>query len=737
LLALPFVGGVALFAKSSADHFLNLPSDLLTPPLPESSVLLAGDGSEIARLRGTENRVIVKGAEIPEVMRQAIVAIEDARFYSHSGVDPQGVFRAALRNREAGDVTQGGSTLTQQYVKNVLLQTARTADQREAVAGASVDRKLQELRYAVELEKRMTKDEILVGYLNIAYFGDGAYGVGTAAQHYFGVPASRVSLDQAALLAGLVQSPSRYDPANNPRAARERRNIVLDRMAAENYVTVAAAEAAKKAPVKIVRTTPTAEDSCVTSTAPFFCDYIRTSLLADPALGATEQERSRRLLEGGLKIRTTLDPKVQAAAQQAVDNTVDRGNRVSATEVVVRPGTGDVLAMAVNRTFGANVAANETKVSLPMATNFQTGSTFKAFTLAAALEDGYGYNTTFYSPSCYVSRLYVIGDNSGRNGAAGTCSNGFSNADPAESGSYDLVKATEDSVNTYYIQLLEKVGIPAVVDMAQRLGVPPGRLEGVGPNDGSLTIGSRPVSPLDMANSYATLAAHGLRCKPRAVLGVVDSSGAELDAGRGVSCRQAVSAEVADTVTDVLSHVITSGTGYPKAAYVGRPAAGKTGTTDGYSAAWFVGYTPQLAAAVVVADPIAPVAKPLRRVQAAGRTWAKVYGGDLPAMIWGRTMRAALDGVPVDALPDPDPSTRTGTKGGVLSFSPNPPPPTATPANPANPGAPQPGQPGAPSQSPPPAPGPGIDPPTLPSNIAPGPDPGPGPRSGQYGRFGR
>ncbi|SBW20286.1 transglycosylase domain-containing protein [Protofrankia symbiont of Coriaria ruscifolia] len=674
LLLLPAIGAIGLFAKSSADHYLSLPAELITPPLPESSRILAADGSLIATLRGEENRTVVDGKAIPAVMRQAIVSIEDARFYSHGGVDVKGVVRAVLRNSEAGDVQQGASTLTQQYVKNVLLQNARTRQQREEAAGTSLERKIQEARYAVALENKITKDEILERYLNIAYFGNGNYGVGTAAQNYFHVGVADLTLPQAALLAGLVQSPSLYDPVNHPDAARARRDVVLDRIAALGHITPAAADAAKTTPVTVVRAeAAAAQDSCETSSASFFCDFVRSQLLADPALGTTEAERARRLHEGGLVIRTTLQPKVQAAAQNTVNAVIAPSNPVSATEVVIEPGTGNILAMAVNRVFGSDSAANQTKEPLATKAVFQPGSTFKTFTLAAALEAGYGLNTQFYSPSCYSTKAFPLNRRDGSD-----CATGYSNADPAESGVYDMSRATWDSVNTYYIQLEEKIGVRAVVNMATRLGIPASYLADVHPTKGDLTIGSERVTPLDMANAYATLAAHGVHCDPRYVLSATDSGNQNVDIAPTPACQRAVSAGVADTVTSILAGVITQGTGYPNAAAIGRPAAGKTGTTDNYSSAWFVGYTPQMAASVAVGNPRGAQGNPLKGVVADGRTWSRVFGGDLPAIIWGRSLRAALADVPAMPMSKADPTVARGTKGGLLSTPPPPPPaPTA------------------------------------------------------------
>ena len=695
LLALPFVAGVGLFAKASADHYMDLPSVLATPPLPQNSEILASDGSVVATLHGAENRVVVDGDQIPTIMRQAIVAIEDARFYEHGGFDPKGVLRAALRNSQAGDVQQGGSTLTQQYVKNVLLQNATTPAEREAATDPSISRKIQELRYASALEKVLPKDEILTRYLNIAYFGDGAYGVGTAAEHYFGVNVKDLTLDQAALLAGLVQSPSNYNPRTNIKAATTRRNEVLDHMATSKYITITQDDGAKQMPIQLHIISGKEVDSCAESTAPFFCDYVRTQLSNDKALGAKPEERSRRLYEGGLQIHTTLDPKVQAAAQNAVDQTIGRDSRAAAPIAVVQPGTGNILAMAVNRYYGADASHNETKVNLvtqeatinprthrrtPAA--FEPGSAFKAFTMATALEQGYGLSTAFYSPGCLnpdtwpdIKNIFPL---TRTNNAKDSCPQGYSNSADSEAGVFDMRSATAKSVNTYYIQLEAKVGVMNVAAMAQRLGIPKIDMpDDLGPTFDGLTLSQQTeIPPLDMTGAYAIFAAGGQYCTPRFVTSATDSAKENVDIAPKPDCKQVISKGIADTVANVLSSVVSpGGTAYPNAT-IGRPVAGKTGTNDGYASAWFIGFTPQMAAAVALGDPRGSN-YPLTNLQADGRTWSHVFGGDLPALIFGRTLKPALQGQPVEPLPQPDPTVAQGTKGGLQN---SPPPSTASPS---------------------------------------------------------
>ncbi len=415
-VALPVVGGLGLTAKAGADEFLVLPAELKTTPLAQRSRILAADGSLLAVLY-RENRVVAPLAEIPELTRKAVMAVEDARFYAHNGIDYKGTLRAAVENSQAGEVTQGGSTLTQQYVKNALLQAANTKAGQEAATAATLDRKLKEARYALALERELSKDEILERYLNIAYFGNGVYGIGTAASYYYSKPAAELTLDQSALLAGIVQSPGRFDPVkamSDPEQMErlvQRRNLVLRRMLNENFVTQAEHDAAVAA-VPAFAIQPV-QSGCENPevTAPFFCDHVRNVLERTDlgrALGSTLEERQDRLLAGGLTIKTTLDPAVQGSAQEAADEQVPRDDPFQAAVAInsVEPTTGAIKAMAVNRTYSEQDLPGHSKLNLATggSSGFQAGSTFKPFVLAPALQQGIPLDLCIYSPNKYVLR---------------------------------------------------------------------------------------------------------------------------------------------------------------------------------------------------------------------------------------------------------------------------------------------------------------------------------------------
>lgn len=641
-LAAPALGGIGIAARNVATGFLNMPSELETPPPPQRSIIYDAEGGVIAEVYD-RNRELVELDQIAPIMQQAIIAIEDSRFYEHGGLDIVGTFRAALRT--IAGRTQGGSSITQQYVKNVLIESATSQAEQEEARETTLGRKIRELRYAIALEQRMTKDEILEGYLNIAYFGDGAYGAESAAQHFFSVSASELNLNQAATLAGLVRYPELYNPRLNPDQAQERRDVVLDRMVATGVITEEEAEKTKAQDLELDISTPS--NGCMPSKQPFFCDYVIQEIEKNEAFGETETERARWLRTAGLEIYTTLDPDMQEAGQKAVDKWVPRKNeaRKVAAEVLIEPGTGEIRAMVQSRNYGPDESKlGETSINFTAnadrggSTGFQAGSTFKAITLAAALEKGLPYSTSFTSGST----ITVTGQKNcdGNTLAPWTVSNSSESGGAA---THNMVSGTKGSVNTYFAQLQKRVGLCNVIKMAEKLGLT--RADGQSydnprtQGNNSFTLGSEEVSPLNVAAAYATFASRGIYCKPMAITKIVDRQ-----AGRTIEmepeCERRISKDVADGVNYLLQQTFKGGTA--TGLGIGRPAAGKTGTTDNSASAWFAGYTPNLAGAVFVGDPRGPNQYPLRNVTLGGRYYSVVYGATIPGPIWQETMREAV-----------------------------------------------------------------------------------------------
>jgi membrane peptidoglycan carboxypeptidase len=655
-LAFPLIGGIALLGKGATDTFNDLPDKPPTVALSQRSRILDKNGRVLATLF-TENRVPVRLAQVPLAAQQALIAIEDNRFYEHRGIDLKGMARALARNSSSGSVQQGGSTLTQQYVKNLLIESATTSAGKKVAVERTAKRKLQEAKYALYLEQTMTKDQILEGYLNIAYYDSGVYGIGTAAGHYFGVPIEKLDLAQGALLAGMVQNPRKYDPTAHPAASVARRGTVLTRMTQLGYITDAQRAKATREPLHLQVTTVSSGCEAPGVTAPFFCDYVRRYLEDGPAgaaLGETRQERQELLLAGGLTIRTTLDPKVQQAAQGAVDSRVPAGDPFGAIAVAdtVEPGTGAVKAMAVDRSFGAKKGETKLNYALGGSVGFQGGSTFKAFVLARALQMGISPHLTLYAPAIYCPKVFTYTTSSGK------CPG---NAGDSEAGTFDMVSATWDSVNTYFIQLEERTGLVTPPGLAESLGIRDlgsGAPEPLPRTNPSFVLGSPQVSPLAMSAAYAAFAAHGLFCPPRPVLSITDATGHQI-ALKNDPCVQALDPDVADTVTSILRGVIDGPAPGRTAASasIGRPAAGKTGTTNDSTAAWFIGYTPQLSTAVWVGK---STPAPMRQVTINGDYYKQVYGGTIPAAIWKQLMSGALDGVPQEDFPNASPASSRG-----------------------------------------------------------------------------
>jgi membrane peptidoglycan carboxypeptidase len=638
LLIAPFVTGPALAVRTASDWWHNLPTELpLDEALPLRTVLTDKNGKPFASLFG-ENRVPLSLQQINPYVVAALLATEDDRFYEHGALDPKGLVRAFLRN-QGGASLQGGSTISQQYVKNLLLTNATTDANRSAVTAATLDRKLREARLAVALELRLTKDQILQGYLNTVNFGGGAYGIGAASLHYFSIPAASLTISQAATLIALLKAPTYYSPVTYPKNSLRRRNTVINRMLRTGRITVLQAKAALATKQNLTLSDP--PSGCAVSTYPFYCAWVKQILETDPVFGATPEARQQELYHGGFTIRTALDPAVMAAAEVAARRALTATNRVAAAVAVVVPGTGAVAAIATSRSWGVKVAEGQTEVLLPTVPAFQPGSTFKAFTLATAIEQGIPLTTTFDTPDGYQP--------AGLNYPAG----GFHNDNNRNNGVLNAYQATARSVNTWFIQLEQQTGVLPIADMATRLGITSLIRQGpdrITSRDGAFTLGTAEVSPLDMASAYATFAAGGVACRPIAILSMTDRAGVPAPVP-SAQCHQAISPTVATLVTDVLRAPFGSDGTAAGLALSGRSAAGKTGTTNNSAATWFTGFTPQYSTSVWVGDPRGGQKYPLRNVLAYGTTFAVVYGGSIAGPIWRDVMTTIQQPLPVVDFP--------------------------------------------------------------------------------------
>jgi penicillin-binding protein 1A len=640
------------------------PLDLVPPDrVAQTSLVLDANGRTVAALHGPEDRTAVRLGKVSRWMRLAVVDTEDARFWRHGGVDWLAVARAAARDLERRRVVEGGSTITQQYVKNSYVSGERT-----------VRRKLAEAGYAWGLERRNGKQAILEAYLNTVYFGQGAYGVEAAAQTYFSTGADRLSLTQAALLAGMIRAPSAYDPFRHPRAARARRASVLSRMERNGHLRRAVRARAAAAPLGLRPGDPAAAEATAakatatgrrgkasppaTQKAPWFVGWVLDQLL-DPAdrrfdvLGTSRKARTDRVFTGGLRITTTVDLKAQAAAERAVAAVAGRrGRDPYGALVAVEPGTGAVRAMVGGRSWWDDAQFGRVNLATGAGGGGRpAGSAFKTFALVAALERGIPPEAVFAAPD----RLVL-----GRRGHGPAWR--VANYEGHGFGKATLRTATALSINTVYAGLLLRLGggdpdrgVRAVVEAAARMGVD-SPLRAVP----SAVLGTGEVTPLEMAAAYATLAAKGRRAVPFGVARIAGADGRVLYQARP-GADQVVQPGVAAIATDVLRGVVDRGTGVH--GRIGRPAAAKTGTTQDHADAWFVGFTPSLATAVWVGYPQGhvPMVPP--------RVGSRVSGGTWPAAIWSGFMRAALAGEPHGRFPRPDTSLielALDLKGGCL-----------------------------------------------------------------------
>jgi len=662
-LLVPIVGGAGAAARSGVDLFDSLPSEFTASPLSQQSRILAGDGSLIAT-PFDENRIIVPMREVAPIMRAAQVAIEDSRFYEHGGVDPRGVVRALVSN-VVGANTQGASTLTQQYVKVTLQENALSSgdtDAAKAAVAKSFTRKLQELKYAIQVEKSLTKDQILENYLNLVYYGNRAYGVEAASHHYFNKSAKELTLPEAALIAGLAQNPGTTDPVNQPDRAVARQRVVLDRMLELGIVTRAEVEAAKAVPLaQLVHVTPP-KNTCQSSPYPYFCDYVLAWLKTDPSLsgvlGQTEQERTRALDRGGLTIQTTLSPAIQTVAQEELERRVPVANDadIGSASVVMEPGTGQVRAMAQNTRYNlAKGKPGETTVNWAVDTKyggslgFGFGSTEKAFALVTALQSGISASASVHAKAAGPREAAeYTGAEFPDDCGLGKKTWNVRNDEPVAEGDMTLRDATARSINTAFVGLVSKLGACKVRETEWRMGLHQSNGEKVKPFPAAIVLGTDSVSPMTVAAAYGTLAAEGRHCAPLPVVSIAKDGKPLPLPPPGANCEQRVDPDVARGVTSIMSDVLgPKGTASASALAGGRPAAGKTGTTDGNNETWFVGFTPQLATAVWVGTPDDKNnARVLDNVRLAGQSYGTVFGASIAAPVWKAIMDRALQGQP-------------------------------------------------------------------------------------------
>ncbi|WP_315584028.1 transglycosylase domain-containing protein [Actinomyces viscosus] len=651
--ATPFVGVTAALTKASAELFEELPSDFNVQQPSQISTLLASDGSEIAQFYA-ENRIVVPLSEISVNMQNAIVAVEDQRFYQHQGVDPTGMVRALVSNNSGGS-RQGASTLTQQYVRNTLIETGLKNDDHKIIKDATestVARKLREMKFALSLEQKYSKQQILEGYLNIAAFSPSTYGVEASSLHYFNKHAKDLTVAEAALLAGTTNAPSAYDPESQPELAKSRRDWVLSKMLEEKFITQEQYDEAVNSEIQLNVQEAPAGCGAAGSYA-YFCTYVVNEILGSENFGPDVASRRQLLTRGGLKITTTLDLQRQNAADSVIEARTPIGDSdgANSTIVSIEPGTGKIRALAQNTTYEDSqlVFAADAKhggVELPDGNvGFQPGSTFKALILAEWLKTGHTAAQTVNAsaPRTYPPNTFNIP--CAPELAAGSWT--VNNVAGTNAGVMTVRDATKQSINVGFTEMLRQLDVCDVTQFAASIGVTKADGSQLDP-DPSLALGAKPVPPLSMANAYATFASGGKYCKPIAIDSILDASGTSM-AIPSADCTQAMDQNVADQTAITLQATSESG-GTAKDAGIGRAIAGKTGTTDEAENAWFVGFTPQLSTAVWIGD-AKESNKSLAGRTIGGQYFARMYGSDLAVPMWRDYMSQALANDPILPIP--------------------------------------------------------------------------------------
>lgn len=656
-MLVPVAGPTALAAKSVPSVFNELPGDLQTVAPAEESQLLDSSGGVIAHFYDKQ-RIVVPSANIADVMKKAIVAIEDKRFYEHNGVDATGIARALVTN--LGDSgRQGASTITQQYVRNSLAERGYLegdADQVSAATEQTTERKLREIKYALALEKTQSKDEILTGYLNIAPFGPITYGVEAASQRYFSKSASELNYLEAALLAGLVQSPVQYDPLTHPEAAQERRDTVLATMLDQGVITQEEYDEGIATSVDSMLHPTVSSEGCsgAESSKAYFCDYVLSQFLEDPTFGATRIERERLLKTQGITIRTTLDPAKQDAAYAALTNAIPVGDASGLNDALVSldPRTGKVLAMAQNTTYG--IESGQTMANYSADGNFQVGSTFKVFTLLQWFKEGHsayetvGSANTFYPNGSFkcdgrpiTTEGYQVNDLAGK------------------TGTMNVVRATGQSVNQAFVNMASRVDFCSIFETAYDMGITEdGEVPAPFPAN---ILGSVSSSPLHMASVFATIANSGQQCKPQSIESVTDRNENVLKEF-AADCKEVISPELANKTAALLT--ASAGQYYTSTRLGdGRPFAAKSGTTDGHANTWLTGFTPSLATSVWVGHGDNS-SQEVSGVVINGVYHSEIFGETYVGQnIWAPYMTQALAGTPIEAVSNANIGATTPQRG--------------------------------------------------------------------------
>ncbi|EHB54912.1 Peptidoglycan glycosyltransferase [Mycolicibacterium rhodesiae JS60] len=672
----PLAGGAGVVVNHASDVAAQDSTDLMTGEVPTVSTMVDAEGNPIAWIYA-QRRWPVPSDRIAATMKLAIISIEDKRFVDHNGVDVQGTLTGLIGYLRGDLDTRGGSTIEQQYVKNYnLLVNAQTDAERRAAIETTPARKLREIRMALALDKALNKEEILTRYLNLVYFGNGAYGVQDAAKTYFGINASDLNWQQAALLAGIVQSTSALNPYTNPDAALARRNVVLDTLIENEPARAVELRAAREQPLGILPQPNSLPQGCIAAgDRGFFCDYVLQYLAR---AGLSKEEVARN----GYLIRTTLDPRVQNSVKKAIDTVASPTlDGVASVMSVIQPGktSHKVLAMGDNRNYGLQLDAGQTVQPQPFSlAGDGAGSIFKIFTTAAALDMGMGINAQLDVPAQFQGKGLGTSNSPGCPKETWCVKNAGNYRSPMS-----VTDALAQSPNTAFARLIGQVGVPRAVDMAVKLGLrsyaEPGTARAYEPNSnesladfvkrqnlGSFTLGPFELNALELSNVAATLASGGMWCPPSPVDKIFDRNGREV-AVETQTCEQVVPEGLANTLANALSKDTTSGTGAASAGSAGwsLPMAGKTGTTESHRSSGFLGFTNQYAAANYIFDdstnPGGLCSYPLRKCG-----YGNLYGGNEPARTWFLAMKPVAEDFGPISLPPTDPRYVEGGPGSTV-----------------------------------------------------------------------